>query len=54
MEIEKNTVWGKVFSPKNNLEFFKTKFFAQMTCGFACICEFLQASCSPHFQSGAV
>ena len=49
LEIEKNTICSKVNSPKKYLEIFLNLFFAQMACGFAWICKFLQASYSPHF-----
>ena len=44
---KKNTYCGKVISSQKfviNLLIF----FAQMACGFAWICKFLKASCSPH------
>ena len=54
LEIEKNTVCGKVISSKKLVRNLFTLFFAQIACGFAWNCKFLQSSCSPHFLSCAV
>ena len=49
LKIEKMQLVVKSFHQKKNLAIFLNLFFAQMYCGFAWICEFLQASSSPHF-----
>ena len=48
-EIEKNTVCGKLILPKKMERHLLKKFWAQLACEFAWICEYLQASCIQHF-----
>ena len=42
------------FYKKNGKDIFCKFFFAQLACGFAWICKYLQASCIQHFQRYAV
>ena len=48
-EIEKYTNCGKLILPQKNGKTFFNIFFAQLACGFAWICEYLQASYIQHF-----
>ena len=48
-EIEKYTVCAKLILPKKMERHFFKILLAQLACEFACICEYLQASCIQHF-----
>ena len=48
-EIEKYSVCGKLILPKKMERHFLKNFLAQLTCKFAWIGKYLEASCIQHF-----